>query len=159
MKLYLLRHASAVDIAATDSARALTSAGEEEARKVGSALGKLGARLTHIFHSPLVRSRQTAEIAAKSLKFTGPVHALEELSNGTPTGQLLHAVERFPNVNEALLVGHMPSITGHVCELAPAIDISAFSPAGGACLELPELRLGAGRLVWLKQHRDLAKHA
>ena len=158
MKLYLLRHATAVDIAVTDSARALTPHGEEEARKVGLALAKLGAKLTHVFHSPLVRARQTAEIAAKSIKFAGTIHSLEELTNGTPTGMLLHAVKRHPNLAEALLIGHMPSITGHIEELAPSASVFALTPGGGACVDLPELRLGAGKLLWLKQHRDIAKH-
>src|ERR1041385_7758381 len=109
MKLYLLRHATAVDIAPTDAARALTPRGEEEARKAGLALAKLGAKLTHIGCSPLLRARQTAEIVAKVLQFPGTVEPFEELVNGTPTEMLLRKVKERAGAKEVLLVGHMPS--------------------------------------------------
>src|SRR5580698_564113 len=85
MKLYLLRHATAVDIASSDALRELTKEGREEARIAGAALAELGVKLSHFFSSPLVRARQTAEIAAKALKFPGKVEILDELENGSST--------------------------------------------------------------------------
>jgi len=69
MKLYLLRHATAVDVALSDAERELTREGREEARIAGAALAELGVKVSHILTSPLVRARQTAEIVAKVLKF------------------------------------------------------------------------------------------
>src|SRR4051812_11739462 len=103
MRLYFLRHATAVDIAPTDATRALTPHGEEEAKRVGFALAKLGAKPTHICCSPLLRARQTAELVAQSLKFPGKIDTLEELTNGTPTTMLLHAVKSKPGAEEVLL--------------------------------------------------------
>jgi len=159
MKLYLLRHATAVDIAPTDAARALTTRGEEEAKRAGLALVKLGAKFTHIGCSPLLRARQTAEIVAKALEFPGAVEPFEELMNGTPTGMLLQVVKTRSGTREVLLVGHMPSLAGHLSELVIDIPVSrsAFTPAGAACVDLPKLQLGAGRLVWFKTHGELVK--
>jgi phosphohistidine phosphatase len=69
MKLYLLRHATAADMAPSDAKRELTHEGREEARIAGEALAKLGVRPSHVLSSPLTRARQTAEIAAKALSF------------------------------------------------------------------------------------------
>src|SRR5471032_1567767 len=63
MKLYLLRHATAVDIASSDAQRELTREGREEARIASAALTELSVKLSHILTSPLMRAHQTAEIA------------------------------------------------------------------------------------------------
>ncbi len=65
MKLYLLRHGTASDLASSDAERELTREGEEEAQIAGSALAELGVKPSHILSSPLARARQTAEIAAQ----------------------------------------------------------------------------------------------
>ncbi|MCG3147308.1 MAG: Phosphohistidine phosphatase SixA [Verrucomicrobiae bacterium] len=155
MKLYILRHATAEDIAPTDAKRTLNLRGELEAERVGRALPKLGAKPTHIFTSPLIRAQQTAEIVARVLQHTGPVLTLEELTNGTPSTMLLHAIKAHLHDGEALLVGHMPSVAGHVGELTGKDKVASFSPASIACLDLPEWKIGAGKLLWMKQYRDL----
>jgi len=160
MKLYLLRHATAVDIAPTDEARALTPRGEEEARRTGLALAKLGAELTHIGCSPLLRARQTAEIVARTLQFTGAPELLEELVNGTPTEMLLQEVKARVGAKEFLLVGHMLSLAGHLSELVFSLPTArcGFTPAGCACVELKKLEVNGGRLLWFKTHAELAKN-
>jgi phosphohistidine phosphatase len=155
MKLYLLRHASAVDIAATDAARELSARGEVEAFKVGKALHKLGAQITHIFASPLTRARQTADIVARNLPFTGPITVLDELTSGTPTQMLLAGVFAKVTAGEVLLIGHMPSLAGHVRELTGEDRVASFTPAGLACLEISSPHIGSGKLLWLKQYHEL----
>jgi phosphohistidine phosphatase SixA len=86
MKLYLLRHATAEDAAASDAARELTRDGREEARIAGQALVALGVKPDHILTSPLVRARQTADLVAKN-KF-GAHQVSDELQNGE-RGELL----------------------------------------------------------------------
>jgi len=155
MKLYLLRHATAEDIAPTDAKRVLNLRGELEAERVGRVLPKLGAKPTHIFASPLVRAQQTAEIVARVLQHAGPIITLEELANGTPTNMLLHAVMAHTKEGEVLLVGHMPSVAGHVGELTGKDRVASFSPASIACIDMPEWKVGVGKLLWMKQYRDL----
>lgn len=157
MKLYLLRHATAVDIAPTDAGRALSKRGEEEAARVGLALAKLGANLTHIASSPLLRARQTAAIVAQALQFRGPLEVLDELENGTPTALLLAAVKARREVREFLLVGHMPSLAGHLSDLVLQIPTAraGFTPAGAACIDLAQSQLSPQRLLWFKTHAEL----
>ncbi len=163
MKLYLLRHATAVDIASSDALRELTREGREEARIAGAALAELGVKLSHIFSSPLVRARQTAEITAKALKFPGKVEILDELENGPSTTSLLKALKSFSSPTEILLVGHMPSLSEHLAVLVGAESAEAFplGKASVACIELEQWRAGAGQLRWLmrqKQLQEIAGH-
>ena len=162
MRLYLLRHASASDSAPSDAERKLTKEGEEEARIAGAALAELGVKPTHIFSSPLVRARQTAQIAAKALKFAGDVDVLDELQNDSSTVQLLKALKSFDVAGDFLLVGHAPSVSQHLTVLMGTDNAKGFPFGKGslACLELEQLQVGAGQLRWFmrqKQLRAIAK--
>ena len=68
MLLYLLRHAEAVDEAASDAARALTTKGMAQARKVGKFCVKNEVIPSIILTSPLKRAEQTARLVAKEIK-------------------------------------------------------------------------------------------
>ena len=69
MKLYLLRHGIAEDksVKGTDAARELTGKGKTELRRVVKVASKAGVKPSLILTSPLVRARQTAEIAQDGL--------------------------------------------------------------------------------------------
>ncbi len=155
MRLYFLRHASASDIAPTDAERSLTDTGREEARVVGVALNSLGARPTKIFTSPLLRARQTAEQAAKP--FGIRPETLDELQNSASTATLIKSIKGCARADEILLVGHMPSLSEHIAALvgAASADSVPLGKAGIACVELEELRIGAGQLRWLMRHEQL----
>ena len=157
MKLYFLRHASAADVAPSDAERELTKEGEEESRIAGAALATLGVKPGHIFSSPLVRARQTAEIAAQELDFTSPVEILDELLNDASTPSLLKALKSHHEAGELLLVGHMPRLADHVAALIDAQSAGGLSLGKGsvACVELDHLRPGAGQLRWFMRQKQL----
>ena len=157
MRLYFLRHASASDVAPSDAERKLTKEGEEESRIAGAALAQLGVKPARIFSSPLARARQTAEIAARELKFTGPVEILDELLNDASTSVLLKALKSYGNADELLLVGHMPSLAEHVAGLigAKTADGLPLGKGGAACVDLKSLRIGNGQLRWLMRQKQL----
>src|ERR1051326_9139668 len=67
MKLYLMRHAEALD-GADDAKRPLSDHGKKEAREVGRFLNRAAIDFGAAYTSPLVRARQTAEIV---LEFCG----------------------------------------------------------------------------------------
>ena len=157
MKLYLLRHATAVDAASSDAQRELTPEGREEARVVGAALAELGVKLSHVFTSPLVRAHQTAAIVAKVLKFPDDVESLDELENGASTASLLKSLKPLSATDEILLVGHMPSLSEHLAALIGGESALAFplGKASLACIELEHGRIGAGQLRWLMRQKQL----
>jgi phosphohistidine phosphatase len=155
MEFYFVRHASASDIAARDAARELTNEGRQEARVAGKALVKLGAKPAHIFSSPLVRARQTAEILGKELD--SKVETLDELLNDTSTSRLLNAIKLADDAKEIILVGHMPSLAGHVAHLIGAVkgEGLAFGKGSIALVEIKELNTGGGKLRWLVRQKQL----
>jgi phosphohistidine phosphatase len=157
MRLYLLRHATATDVASTDEERALTQEGRDEARVAGAALAELGAKPSHILSSPLVRARQTAEIAAKALKFSKDIELADELENGTSTAALLKALQPYASDGPVLLVGHMPSLSEHLAALIGSETAQSLPLGKGsvACVEIEPLRMGAGQLRWLMRQKQL----
>jgi len=161
MKLYLVRHASASDAAASDAERELTHDGRDEARIAGKALATLGAKPARILSSPLLRARQTAEIVANALEFTGEVESMDELANGTSTPSLLKALKPFASDGDILLVGHMPSLAEHLAAFLGASGPQGFplGKASVACIELEQPRAGAGQLRWLMRQKQLRQIA
>lgn len=161
MRLYFLRHATATDVATSDADRELTREGEKEAHVAGAALRELGIEPDRIFTSPLVRARQTAEIAAAALKWDGKVKVLDELENGATTAALLGALRKAGGDGDALLVGHMPSLADHIAALIGAKNANGLPLGKGsiACVELLGPRLGDGQLMWLMRQKQLAKIA
>jgi phosphohistidine phosphatase len=157
MKLYLVRHASASDVAASDEERELTREGREEARIVGVALAELGVKPASILSSPLARARQTAGIIAHELKFSGECATLDELSNGSTTPVLLKALRPYASVGEIVLVGHMPSLSQHLAALIGGGKADGLPLGKGsvACVELDHLSPGAGQLRWLMRQKHL----
>ena len=157
MKLYFLRHATASDVAPSDAERELTREGREEARIAGVALAKLGAKPNQVLTSPLVRARQTAELAAVELKFSDEVAVFDELRNGRSTAVLLRALKQFEGARELLLVGHMPSLADHVADLIGAANPAGLALGKGslACIELVELRSAKGELRWFLRQKQL----
>ena len=70
LELYLIRHGVAAERGEEypdDSKRPLTSGGISRLRKEAKALEELGVGFDHIITSPLIRTRQTADIFAESL--------------------------------------------------------------------------------------------
>jgi phosphohistidine phosphatase len=157
MKLYLVRHTTAVDSAASDAVRELTKEGRDEARVVGTALEALGVAPQALLSSPLVRARQTAEQIGAALGCGGEVILLSELENGPTTAALLRALKPHAAAHELVLVGHMPSLAEHMAEMLGARGAHGleFGKGSVACLEFEHLRLGAGRLRWFMRQKQL----
>lgn len=161
MKLYLLRHCSANDFAPDDDRRELTAQGETEARLAGAALAKLGANPVRVFASPLLRAQQTARLVIEAFGIALPVERLNELENGATTTDLLGALRSHARAGDLLLVGHMPSLAGHVAALVgkQSAETFAFGKGAVACVELERLQLGGGQLLWMYGQAQLKRLA
>jgi phosphohistidine phosphatase len=157
MRLYLLRHGTASDAAPSDAERELTREGEEEAQTAGLALAKLDVKLSLVLSSPLLRARQTAEIAARAVKFKGQVELVDELTNGTPTAKLLKVLQPYSSGEEILLVGHMPSLSEHLAALIGSKNPQGLPLGKGsvACIDTDDMRAGRGQLRWLMRQKQL----
>jgi len=161
MKLHLVRHATASEVAPNDAERELTREGREEARITGAALAQLDVRVSYVLSSPLVRARQTAQIISDTLKVSDDVALLYELANNASTTSLLKALRPYAACGEILLVGHMPSLSEHLAVLIGAPNGKSFllGKGGAACIDLPHLRTGVGQLRWLMRQKQLQEIA
>jgi phosphohistidine phosphatase len=109
MILYLLRHAEAEVLAASDSARRLTSKGEDQAGRTGKFCRKHGIAPSVILSSPVTRALQTAKIVAKSIEGAEVIEVPWAACGMDPFEAIpdLEAYARFPSV---MLVGHQPDL-------------------------------------------------
>jgi phosphohistidine phosphatase len=109
MLLYLLRHAEAEVLAASDRARRLTPKGEQQAVKVGKFCAKHGIEPSVILSSPVVRARQTADLVHQCLRDAELIEVAWAACGMDPWNALdeLAAYRKVPAV---MLVGHQPDL-------------------------------------------------
>jgi phosphohistidine phosphatase len=109
MILYLLRHAEAEVLAASDSARRLTEKGEAQAERAGKFCRKHGIEPAVILSSPVTRALQTAKLVAKSLEGAELIEVPWAACGMDPFGAVpkLEAHAKLPSV---MLVGHQPDL-------------------------------------------------
>ncbi len=152
MKLYLLRHGQAAPKGEgiADEERALTPEGRQ------STLAMIRA-LRHSCHpvlvatSPLLRARETAEVARRALRLRGPVIQLEALQPGLPPAATARWLQSRGE-ETVMLVGHMPDLGILAAYLTHGVEQEglAIRKSGIGCIAFKEkVGRGAGTLEWL----------
>jgi phosphohistidine phosphatase len=149
-QLYLIRHGLAEEQGEAwpdDTKRPLTGEGMAKLRKIARSLGHLDISLDVLLTSPLVRTRQTADIIAAGLPPSPPIIEVEALAPGGTPQAVLAELEKHTRKTRIGLVGHEPGIgelagkliglryplefkKGAVCR----IDIKTLAPIGPASL-------------------------
>ena len=112
-ELYLIRHGVAEERGEAwpdDAKRPLTQDGMSKLRKSVRALKNLGVVLDVIVTSPLVRTRQTAEIFAAGFDPHPHVVTAESLEPGGTVSAVLSDLEKQAKRGHIALVGHEPGI-------------------------------------------------
>jgi len=105
----LIRHAAAVD-APDDESRALTPAGRSATRRLAEFLKQNDAlRGSEIWHSTLVRARETAEILAEHVGRKLTLKEIEGLAPDDPPGPFSRKLSGFRK--DLIVVGHNPHLT------------------------------------------------
>ncbi|TVR54164.1 MAG: hypothetical protein EA425_02515 [Puniceicoccaceae bacterium] len=137
MKLHLLRHAHAVT-AAEDPERPLSAKGRRQAETLAAWLGRTRwAEPAQIWHSPLARSRESAEALLDGC----PQAVLREVHGLEPADDPADFLESIQNVpNGCLIVGHEPHLS-HLASLLlfghDATDWLHLRKAGWLTLSCP----------------------
>ncbi len=157
MELFLIRHGIATEreINIKDEERSLTKEGHKKTRQVAKRLFNLGLRFDLILTSPLVRSRQTAEI----LRSSGLSSKIEESSYLAPDRNIqtwidwLEQQHHLGADTHLAMVGHQPDL-GQWAEILVWGEARAslvVKKAGIIGLKLPETDSPVGRsqLFWL----------
>lgn len=156
MRLYLIRHAIAVDRSAPgildDRSRELTPQGIQKMRRSAAALAKVGVVIDEIWTSPLLRARQTADIVSQSLGVRGSPCIVRALSPGGDCEQLMRRLAQHLDFSGVALIGHEPDLGKLATFLlgGPRQSAVEFKKGGAACIEVDDFHPPVrGRLQWL----------
>jgi phosphohistidine phosphatase len=140
--LYLIRHAHAED-GKNDDARPLSAKGRSQIRRVGRWLRDAEAiDVCEFWHSPLVRSRDTAIFLAKQLKLDAP---LREVSGLKPEDDPATLARKIRDAKNPLaIVGHEP----HLSALASLLVVGESEPPRFKMKKCTVLRLERSGTGW-----------
>ena len=160
MHLLLIRHAIAVARGTTgqpDEDRALTGRGRRRFEEAARGLAAVTARPDALLTSPLVRARQTADIAARAWGKLRPVE--EPALAGGSFEELVAALAHYPAEALVALVGHEPDLSSHLARLlgTPYGMRLTFRKGGAALVEVPAQPEEGGALVWYLSPRLLRR--
>ena len=151
MDLILWRHAEAEDEkdGQDDAQRALTSRGEKQAARMGAWLDRHLPEGTRVLSSPARRCEQTVLALGRKYKLR------EELAQGRPAADILHAAQ-WPGAKQpVLLVGHQPGLGEAIAQLLGVESGSVAVRKGGVWWLRTRERDGQEQtVVWAVQSPD-----
>ena len=139
MKLYLLRHAPAEDGSGyrTDGERPLSDEGRERMKLASDGLAYCIESVSSITSSPLLRARQTADLAAKAIGYSGQLQTSKSLEPEATIEGTLQFIESLPRSGDHLVVGHMPNLPLLAATLLGArMPVIEFKRGALVCIEL-----------------------
>ncbi|HVU25551.1 MAG TPA: phosphohistidine phosphatase SixA [Opitutus sp.] len=112
MHLYLIRHAHALD-GEDDHARALSNRGWKQIRTLADFLRATEAMpVSALWHSPLVRARETAEGLARGLKLSAQLRETTGLRSEDDPRLVAARIEALHA--PVAIIGHEPHLSGLV---------------------------------------------
>jgi phosphohistidine phosphatase len=159
LELYLIRHGAAAERGEDypdDSKRPLTSAGISRLRKEAKALDSLGVGFDHIITSPLVRTKQTADVFAETLKSKPAVSQSDALAPAGTPAAVIQELGKVAKKGRIALVGHEPNIGELAARLIGARAPLEFKKGAICCIEFDVLPpKGTGQLRWFVTPRML----
>jgi phosphohistidine phosphatase len=151
-ELYLIRHGLAEERGPAwpdDTRRPLTDRGMARLRKEARALDAMGVVFDAVLTSPLVRTRQTAEIIASGFNPRPPVITLDALAPEGSAVAVLAALEAHGKRTRLALVGHEPGIGELAARLLGARRIVPFKKGAVCRIDVDALPpVGPGTLRW-----------
>lgn len=139
-----------------DDKRPLTPRGVEKTRRAALGLARALDTDPHIYSSPLVRAKETADLLAATYVPMQHVEIMEALVPGQPMEEILARIAEIAN-GTVVLVGHEPGL-GHLAGLLITGRQMTFplKKAGACGIELSDkIAPGQGELKFLATPRML----
>jgi phosphohistidine phosphatase len=153
MKLYILRHAIAVERGSSNypnDDRPLTEEGIRKMKKASKGLRRVVERPQVILTSPMKRAYETAEIAACALKSVRRLAVVTELLPGAKPKEIARLLFKHKDCTSLLIVGHEPDLSLFISYLLGSRSEAFLLKKGGLCRV--DLSFGKTRskaeLVW-----------
>jgi phosphohistidine phosphatase len=159
LELYLIRHGVAAERGEEypdDSKRPLTSGGLSRLRKEAKALDAMDIGFDHIITSPLVRTRQTADVFVEMLKSKPSLSQSDALAPAGTPAAVMQELGKYVKKGRIALVGHEPNIGELAARLIGARAPMEFKK-GAICridFDVPPPK-GIGQLRWFVTARML----
>jgi phosphohistidine phosphatase len=154
MKIFILRHGMTSN-ADADEDRQLTEKGVKEVEGVIELRRDDLAGVTHIYSSPLLRVRQTLEIAAGLLGFEGRIEESQYLKTGSRLPEIVSFADELDFGGGDVLVSSHQSCTSILVLWLTGEDI--LIPNGSLlAIEVDRPEQGAGTILW-QESRDGGK--
>jgi len=161
LEVYLIRHGIAAERGKEwpdDSKRPLTPEGIAALRKEARALNALGVSFDQIITSPLVRTRQTADVFAEEMKGKPPVAASDALAPAGSTSAVVQEIIKHVRKARLALVGHEPNLGELAADLIGARAPLEFKKGGICRIDFDVLPpKGTGHLRWFATPKMLRK--
>ncbi len=147
MKLYFVRHGMAeAGNGIDDFERALTKEGVEQMQTSAKVMAKLKIKPAHIYTSPRVRARQTADIMAEALGVQ--VEVREEVGYEFNVQAVESLIDGLSDGDDVMFVGHEPSFSETVSELIGGGTV-IMKKGGLARIDVFSREPLRGALVWM----------
>ena len=151
-ELYLIRHGVTEergDAWPDDAKRPLTESGISRLRKSMRGLAHAGVSFDVILTSPLVRTRQTAEVVAAEVSPRPPIVAVDSLATNGSYQAVLADLEKQARRTKIALVGHEPGIGELAARLAGSRHAFEFKKGAVCRIDIDTLPVqGPGTLIW-----------
>jgi phosphohistidine phosphatase len=151
-ELYLVRHGLAQergDAWPDDAKRPLTEEGISRLRKIARGLALLGVSIDTVLTSPLVRTRQTAEIVAGGFDSRPTIVNVDSLAPGGSFAAVVADLEKHSRKPRIALVGHEPDIGELAARLIGSRHALEFKKGAVCRIDVEELPPnGPGDLRW-----------
>jgi|SRR5688572_8684344 phosphohistidine phosphatase len=161
LELYLIRHGLAADRGPDypdDSKRPLTSRGIAALKREAKALNELKIDFDLIITSPLVRTRQTADILAEGLASKPAVTSSDSLAPAGTPAAVMHELAKHHRKARIALVGHEPNVGELAARLIGARSPIEFKKGAICRIDFDVLPPKAlGQLRWFLPPRVLRK--
>jgi phosphohistidine phosphatase len=157
-ELYFIRHGVAEergDKWPDDTKRPLSADGVSRLRKSARGLVTLGVTFDVMLTSPLVRTRQTAEIIAAAFDPRPPIVAVEALAPGASYQGVLNELEKQSRRARIALVGHETSIGELARRFAGSRHAFPFKKGAVCRVDIARLPPATGSLRWFLTTRIL----
>lgn len=143
MKLYLVRHAEALDHI-DDARRELSPKGVRQSEALGRFLKNGGVQFDAAYSSPLIRARQTTGIVLDVTNHKEPLEyeLAGALVNATRVEDFTNWLKTLPQSRNVLLVGHEPTMSERIQSL---LQVSSgytieMKKAACCCLESQDMQ-------------------
>jgi phosphohistidine phosphatase len=161
MKIILARHGEAETFSPSgyDKDRRLTKNGIQDIRKMALFIRLSSLKVQHIYHSPYIRTKETAEIYSEELGISDVIQSCDELAPENDCSDLLCKLKTYSNSETFLLVSHNPGIGHFASQLIQGDSLFTnlpFLPGTTLAINIARENFSKGQIIWMISPTDLS---